>query len=65
MPDCPAMVTVYIKPEIMYTLAGQPVSIESEEMEIQCFLHKDHEDDHKTWIPSYGYVRFPKNNPLG
>ena len=59
--DCPAKVTVYLKRELKYSHDYVVLSpIEEEEVHIQCDRLKDHEGDHETWIPSYGYVRFPK-----
>ena len=59
MDNCTAQVTVYIQPEAIARITGEK-PIDPEEVEIQCDRPKDHEGDHETWIPSYGYVRFPK-----
>ncbi len=60
MDDCMAMVTVYLKPDAILQRIDSPAIIEPEERHFQCDRIKDHEDDHETWIPTYGYVRFPK-----
>ena len=64
MDDCMAFVSVYLKPEGLVHRMIDDQPIVPEERHFQCDRIKDHEDHHETWIPTYGYVRFP-NKALG
>ncbi len=66
MDDCMAYVSVFLNPFLRGYTAGntlsEPTNLlpEPEERHFQCDRIKNHEDDHETWIPTYGYVRFPQ-----
>lgn len=64
MIDCSAKVTVFLQPEGMIHLLEDSYPIVPEERHFQCDRIKDHEGNHETWVPTYGYVRFP-NETLG
>lgn len=55
--DCQAQLCVYLFGD--YSGLRDPYSSSTSTVEFQCDRIADHEGDHETWVPTYGYVYFP------